>query len=140
MDQATRTRTSCGERIPNSDMSEQPTEFEVALDQTATPEQPPSDCEALDMLLAESGVYATRKLILRLNSEVDRRGLRIAGEMLRVVAFRLEGTPPGEALLREIGCGTSLRKAAVKCGITGPGIVKAQRKIRKRLSPPGILV
>ena len=121
-------------------MNNESLEYTKLMERTAVPERLPNGAEFIDSILSDAGIYGTREMILRLDREMERRAIRRAGEVLRVVAWRLEGTSVGEALLRQLGSGASYRKAAVKAGCSAPAVLKAEKRIKRRLTPPGIPV
>src|SRR6266700_1970893 len=115
-------------------MSEQASQFEIALNEVAAPEPERSEAELVADILEAFGVIASRELVLDLERLVDRLAFRRAGEALHRLSLRLpRNSVAGIALARVIrgAEGQSLREAGRQCGVSGVAILKAERRIRK---------
>lgn len=84
--------------------------------------------------LAGAGVAPTSHLIEALEDLVIEWAIRRAAEHLRDVALRLDGTPTGAVFRRVIlGDNEDARAAGARVGRSHTAILKASRKLQKRL-------
>ena len=120
-------------------MTDEPTEFSIALEQTPAPE-PELPVELLIVGVFEEFLHlcipdaAKADLIAELQPHLDRAGDERAGAALAHMAGRLENTAAGEALRRVI-CGNveSSREAARRVGCSHVAICKQEKLARRKL-------
>ncbi len=108
------------------------------------PSPDPAEAEGgLDLEIAEtlraSGLPVYRGTVDDLMDVVRSRARAEAAEALRVVLDRLGDCAAGMALRRVlIGTGQTLRADAETAGVSHPGLLKAERVVRRRLGLPSV--
>ena len=123
--------------------SEPVTEYDVALDQTPCPERELSGGEEIENVLDDAGILPLPELVQRLDSLIDARASRRAGEALRLILRSLGATPGGRALERALlGDGKSLAADAAEVGCTRQNLHHHVKTIRRKLRrlTPGTLI
>jgi hypothetical protein len=111
-------------------------EFDVAIETTATPELPRSDREQLEDLFLEHNVFPTQSLIEQLDRLIDEKAIERGGEVIRATLRKITGTPAGRALERVVlgDGGKSLEDDAKEVGCTRQNLHKQVKAIRRRLT------
>jgi hypothetical protein len=112
-------------------------EYEVALAQTACPEPERSDCELVEGVLQDHGVIADAGLVKRLDTLIDVRAFRRAGEALRHILQHLPDNSVSTVALRRaiLGHGgRSLRADAKLTKTSAETLRKHERKLRQAIN------
>lgn len=96
----------------------------------------PDGVEALIEVLADQGVMVPIGAVAELEAVFEEQVNRRAGEAIRRIGLRLEGSAAAVALRRVLAGteGESLREAAVGAGCSHVAIWKLERKIKRRLT------